>query len=201
MKHSIFAAALLTLLVSACAPQAVPTIDPAQIQASAVAAASTMIAQTQAAIPPTPIPTDTPQATPTALDTPTAFTLPTSALATAAPTTASGSGNCVHPLDMGEAGPKHDTVIKNQTNGTINLSLNLYTPNAFGQCGAISYASLTKNNSIQVGLPSGNWYAYAWGNANGKQFTVSGSFYVQPAISIKMELCVRPSSVIYAQSC
>jgi hypothetical protein len=102
---------------------------------------------------------------------------------------------------MGAAGPKHPVVIKNETGGTINLSLNLYKPNAFGECGALSYAGVTKNDSIDVGLPSGYWYAYAWARAKGKNFTVDGSFYVQPAQSLKMELCVRENNMVFAMAC
>ena len=42
-------AAVLLIVSAACAP-AEPTVDPAQIQASAVAAASTMVAMTQQAL-------------------------------------------------------------------------------------------------------------------------------------------------------
>ncbi len=43
--------AVLVLLLSACGAKAVPTVNPAQVQASAVAAANTMVAMTQAAVP------------------------------------------------------------------------------------------------------------------------------------------------------
>ncbi len=47
MKPILIIATLLTLMLSACAPKAVPTVDPAQVQASAVAAANTMVAMTE----------------------------------------------------------------------------------------------------------------------------------------------------------
>ena len=62
---------VLVLLLSACGAKAIPTIDPALVQASAVAAASTMVAMTQAGMPtetstpPAVAPTETPQPTPT----------------------------------------------------------------------------------------------------------------------------------------
>lgn len=198
---------LLAILLTACGAQATPTTDPAQIQASAVAAANTMVAMTQAAI---PTETPSPQPSPTVLPSPTPLPLPTLETTAVAfptavpPTAASGTGadNCLHPLDMGEAGPTHPTVIKNHTGGTLNLSLNLYKKNLFGQCGSMSYANVGKNATINVGLPSGYWFAYAWANAKGKQFTVGGSFYVQPANMDKMEVCLRSSGVaVYAQSC
>ena len=41
----------LVVLLTACAPQAAPTMSPADVQGTAVAAAWTMVAATQAAIP------------------------------------------------------------------------------------------------------------------------------------------------------
>lgn len=46
MKPILIVATVLILMLSACAPKATPTVDPAQVQASAVAAASTMVAMT-----------------------------------------------------------------------------------------------------------------------------------------------------------
>ena len=206
MKHILFLVILVAFLLSGCGAQATPTIDPAQVQASAAAAASTMMAQTQAAIPPTAIPTDTPQDTPTPLPSPTPIlqpTLDTSAgFPTVAPTTAPSSGNssCVQALDVAQAGPTHRTLIRNESNATINLSLNLYKPNQFGQCGAISFGGLSKGSTVMANLPAGYWSAYAWATG-AKPFTVSGSFFVQPAQFDKLELCIRSDSIKYAQSC
>jgi hypothetical protein len=203
MKHISLTLALLTLVLNACGSKAPPTPDPVQVQASAIAAANTMIALTKAAI---PTATDTPVSSPTPLPSPTLIPLPTldigfptAILPTVTPQ--GDQGSCVHPLDMGAAGPKHPVLIKNQTGGTMNLSLNLYKPNAFGECGALSYAGVGKNDSIDVRLPSGYWYVYAWANAKGKNFTVEGYFYVQPAQSLKMELCIRTENAIFAQAC
>src|SRR5512140_986942 len=81
MKRVLFTSMVLALLLSACAP-ATPTTDPAQIQASAVAAANTMVALTQAAVPTeTPVP-PTALPSPTPLPSPTLLALPTLALTT-----------------------------------------------------------------------------------------------------------------------
>ncbi|HEX8992041.1 MAG TPA: hypothetical protein VF784_10225 [Anaerolineales bacterium] len=206
MKPSLFLAAVLLLVLSACGAPAAPAIDPAMVQASAVAAASTMVALTQAALP-----TDTPTAapSPTALPSPTPAPLPTLppsiALPTvvSAPTTASGGdqGGCVHALSVAEAGPTHRTLIINQSGATVNISLTLYTPNKFGQCGSISYANLAGSGSVMANLPEGNWNAYAWATGKGKTFTVSGSFFVQPAQFDKLELCVRTNLIRYTPQC
>ncbi len=207
MKKIMFISTLMVTLLAACGPKATPTMSPADVQATAMSAASTMVAETQAAIPTaTPLPpTDTPVPTPAVTDTP--FLLPTTDLSlipTLAPTQppAGGADNCLHPINMAEAGPTHDTLIKNQTGGNIlYISLNLST-NAFGQCGAISYSNLGKNGSVMAHLPAGNWWAYAGISLKGgKQANVSGSFFVQPAQFDKLELCVRAETIIYKPQC
>lgn len=193
---------LLAVLLAACGPQGTPTLSPEEVQGTAVAAAWTMVAMTEAAIPTaTPIPpTATFTATPLPTDTPLASA--TSSIATSPPTqNVSGTDTCVHPLNMGEAGPGHKTLIRNQSGGTFNLSLNLYTPNAFGQCGSISYSNVGKGGTITVDLPSGYWFAYAWVSLKGTSREVSGSFYVQPAMFDKLELCVREDNIVYKPQC
>jgi hypothetical protein len=203
MKYFMFVAALLALLLSACGSPA--AVDPAQVQASVEAAVGTTVAMTRAASAtdtPAPLPTDTPVPSPI----PTLFpTLdPSGGFPTAVDLTATsqgGQGSCIHPLDMGQAGPGHATLIKNETAGPVNISLNLYQPNAFGQCGSISYGNLSKNGSVTAELPAGYWYAYAWGRSKDNNFTASLSFFVQPAQFLKLQLCIRPDKVVYKQTC
>ena len=191
------------MILSACGANVTPTIDSVSVQETAVMAAFTVIAQTQAAIPTnTPLPpTDTPIPTPMPTDTPPPSPTTVQLEITLAPTQAQSSSNgndCLAPLNMGSAGPGHTTVIKNQIKGvkTLTLSLQLYTPNAFGACGVIPAGPGTYQ------LPSGNWYALAWVTLNnGKNFTTSGSFYVQPAQFDKLELCLRSSDITYAPKC
>lgn len=207
MKQSkIFVIATVFAMVSsACGAKAEPTVNPGDVQSTAMAAAFTVVAQTQAAIPTnTPVPpTDTPVPTPIPTDTP--LPLPTTEQVelTLVPTEAQSSGNnngneCLQPLDIGGAGPGHKTVIKNEIKNvkTITLSLQLYIPNAFGACGVMPADAGTYD------LPSGSWYAFAWVSLNnGKNLTTSGSFYVQPAQFDKLTLCIRESGILYAPSC
>lgn len=198
---------LLSVLLSACGAQATPTISPADVQSTAMAGALTVIAQTKAAIPtntPEPTATNTPVSTDTPIPSPT-IEVPTlsSLLPTIVPTkpaTSNGTDDCLHPLNTGEAGPTHDTLVKNQSGGSIILSLNLYKKNEFGQCGAISY-NLNKGDSVMANLPAGYWYAFAWMTIKGKQSSSSGSFFVQPAQFDKLELCVRKDNIVYGPSC
>jgi hypothetical protein len=175
----------LAVLLTACAPQGTPTMAPADVQNTAVAAAWTVVAMTQAAIPTATLvpPTDTP--IPTALPTFTAEpliipTLEPLILPTATSAAASDPKNCNKTLSIGEAGPLKNVRIENENKGPVNLSLTLYTPNLFGQCGSIGYV-LTKGEKSKVGIPSGYWYAYAW--VLKPPSTAEGSFYIGPSKS------------------
>jgi hypothetical protein len=177
MNKLITAFLTVGVLITACGPRATPTIDPAQVQASAVAAASTMIALTQAAIPTaTPVPpTDTPSPTPLPSFTPAVLaTLPFQAASSPTPLTSSGGGedDCNHVLDVGEAGPLTRFRITNETTGTVNISL-FMAKNAFGQCGYVSASGIAKNSQVNLQVPLGCWSAYAW--STGKiNLTTSG---------------------------
>ncbi|MGE5073824.1 MAG: hypothetical protein ACM3MF_10380, partial [Anaerolineae bacterium] len=122
MYRILFTAAALVVLLSACGPRATPTIDAAQVQATAMAAAATMVAATQAAMPTkTPVP---PTPSPTLLPSPTAGLLPTIAVLPSA-TSASSSADCNHPLDTGASGASAPVLIRNNTKGPVSFSMGL----------------------------------------------------------------------------
>ncbi len=184
MRSILLVAALPVLLLASCAPATAPTIDPAQIQASAAAAAATMIAKTQAAmptdtpVPPTALPTDTPvpSATPLALPTLQGLATPTGSSASGTST-----GDCSnHLLDVGASGPQAPVLIQNDTKGPINFSMGLARENSFGQCGYLGWA-IPKGGSISVSVPitytnQGDpcYWAFAYVNDPKNQTTVSG---------------------------
>ena len=184
MKYFIFVAGLLALLLGACSSPAAAT-DPAQAQTSVAASAEAAVTITSSAIPtetPEPLPTQTPLPSPTV-------------------TAQSTEDNCRHALDTGEAGQTHSTLIKNETTGTISVSLTLYKKNAFGQCGYIVVSNMSGNSSDTADLPAGSWSAYAWAKGKGNTAIGSGSFVVQPALSRKMEVCVRSGKIVYQSQC
>ncbi len=153
MRRMLFVTAALAILLTACAPAA-PTVDPAQIQASAMAAASTMIALTQAAIPSATPPPPTPLPSPTLLALPTVGPLPT--LQTlASPTSASsgGGGDCNGLFDVGASGPQARLLIKNTTKGTITFGMKMNTKNSFGQCGYIVWPNIPRAGSVNGSVP------------------------------------------------
>jgi hypothetical protein len=145
-----------TMIISACgaAAPSEPTVSPEQIQSTAVAAALTIVAQTQAAIPTnTPVPpTDTPiPATNTPLPTDTPISLPTLDVPTLAPTAASASNNsggdpCNAPLPGTIDGAPAKITIANKTKGKLVGSIYLNkTP--FGECGYRGF-NLNKSDSV-----------------------------------------------------
>jgi len=144
-----------SLLIGACSAQATEQpISPEDIQATAVAAALTIVAETQAAIPTnTPIPpTDTPVPTPLPTETP--VPLPTLEVPTLAPTLEvasqptndTGGDPCNQPLPGSIDGAPTKILVKNMTKGTLVGSLYLNkTP--FGECGWRGF-NLGKNDSV-----------------------------------------------------
>jgi hypothetical protein len=166
---------LLAVVLTACGPQGTPTASPEEVQGTAEAAAWTMVAMTQQAIPTnTPVPpTETPSPTP--LPTFTALPQPTLELIIPTATVQSQTqGNCEGPLNVAEAGPQSNIRIENETGGSVTLSLWL-SGNAFGQCGFLSY-SLAKNQKLIVSIPKGEYYAFALIDlGNNKSGSASGS--------------------------
>jgi len=176
MKRILFMVVLLAL--SACTPAA-PTIDPAQIQASAIAAASTMIAMTLAAV---PTPTATIPPSPTPLPSPTFEPLPTldfSAQPTAAvPVSGTALDPCTDPkanpvMAAKPAGPKTTVKIENQNKGPLTLSVWLYkTP--FGECGWRTYSLGSHQTMTVTDLPQGCYFASGFVNNAQKPSTPAG---------------------------
>jgi hypothetical protein len=184
MRHILGACGTLVVLFGAACSAATPTVDPAQIQASAVAAASTMVAMTQEAmptpteVPPTEVPSPTPLPVPTVVELPTlSFEAPT-----AAPTQSSGD-DCNHLLDLNETGnARAKLLINNNTKGPVTLTIGLGSKNAFGQCGYLSWSNIPRNSSITVSVPQTGagpcYWAYAWVNDPKNNRTLSpGQLY------------------------
>jgi hypothetical protein len=142
----------MTILLAACGPLTLPTMAPADALGTAVAATLTAIAATQVAIPTNtpPPPTETASPTPTVEP-----SIPSTV------TMAADPNNCTKALNVGEAGLLKNVRVENENKSTVNLSLNLYKPNTFGQCGALSY-SIKGGAKMNIQIPSGSWSAYSW---------------------------------------
>lgn len=188
-----------SVLLTACgAEPAPPTMSPADIEATAVSAAMTMIVMTQQAIPTaTPLPpTETPSPTPLPTFTPEPLlVVPTlEQLILPSPTAIiSDPNNCNRLLNLGEAGPTKNVRIENTTKSQVNLSLTMWTPNEFAQCGSISYV-LSKGEKRKIAIPSGSWYAYAW--ILDPPSTAEGSFYLGPSKTQDLlRLVIKPDVI------
>ncbi len=173
---------VLVLLLSACGAKAVPTVDPALVQASAVAAASTMLAMTQNAMPTeTPVPptvaaTDTPQPTPTIPLLPTNPVLPSPTTVTSS----SAGGECSGPIKASKGENLATIVINNKTNVLLGVSLYL-SKNTWGDCGFWSSpAGIPANSSTSISLPASNscYHVTAWTLAGKPNFMNGNNFCV-----------------------
>jgi len=155
MKNTLLTLSFIfALVVSACGAPATPTVDVVSIQNTAVAAAFTVIAETQAAIPTsTSIPaTETPTQTPLPTETPVSTETPTTApgLEPTATLVITGGNTdpCNAPLPSGLLGKPTKIKLENNTGAPITVSIYLnLTP--FGQCGFRSY-NLAKIDSVTI---------------------------------------------------
>ena len=163
MKKLLILLIASIFLLSACGPEPEPTMSPEEVQGTAVAAAWTMVALTQPAIPTaTPIPpTEPPSPTPLPTNTIAPLELPTQPLVIQpTATTASSANECDHFLPPDAPGPTAPIKIINETKAPVNVSLYL-EKTSFGECGYRGY-SIPKNNSVLVDFPQGVMYGYAW---------------------------------------
>jgi len=151
---------VITLIISACGREAVPTPAPADLQGTVAAAASTGIAETQAAIPSaTPSPTVT--VTNTAWSTNTISPLPSEGItATPNPGAADACINQVLPASL--TGDKIKIRIDNPTKGTINVSVYLQQSATNSVCGYRAYVLAPQNSLVINGLVEGCYTFWAW---------------------------------------
>jgi hypothetical protein len=169
----------IALIISACGAPAAPTMNPADVQGTAMAAALTMVAQTQAAIPTdTPLPPTEPP-TQTSLPTNTPLALPTldvTLTATAAP--ASNSSGNVDPCSTRTLAPKkgRETVIRvwNTTQVTITVSMYLNETAAHGECGYRGFNLSKNNDTVFTDLVQGCYNLWAWSDDPKGRFRSEG---------------------------
>jgi predicted small lipoprotein YifL len=190
---------LMVTALAACGPKPAPTMSPADAQGTAVAAAWTVVAMTQAsiptatAIPPTatPNPTALPTWTPQSLPTSPAGSFPTQSVFVGVPTNPPGAGGptadtCNLPVSSKATGQKVNTRIINQTDGNVVLSLYL-SKTVFNECGYYSF-NIGPNASITVQLLEGSYWAGAFVTAGKKSTKTFGTSLTlkSPSTSIRI---------------
>jgi len=204
MKHLLLIIAITALALTACGPAAEPTMDPANVQGTAMAAAMTMVAETQAAIPaPTQIPpTPMPSVTPIPTNTVAPFTLASPTLPagvlpvnTPIPTTASNASGdpCNHPLTAWDGESANMTLVNNAKPSLVTLWLYFTTP--MGQCG---YISAQFNNSTTLSVPMGTFSTGAFVEGK-KDFKVFGGGTITRTGNYS--LWVEKNSIILKAGC
>ena len=166
---------LLTLILSACGvrgTQATPTISPADLQGTVAAAAFTVIAETQAAIPtatpppPTATFTDTPVPTETLPPLP-----PPGGTFTPAP---GGEDPCIYKV-MPET-LKGDPVrirLDNSTKAKVSVTVYLNPTVPYNQCGYRSYTIDPGKYIVINNLVEGCYSIWAWDPDPDKYFMVT----------------------------
>jgi hypothetical protein len=170
---------MLATTISACGAQPVPTINAADVQHTAEAAAFTMVAQTQEAmptatpLPPTEIPTNTPLPTDTPAALPTVATLGAT-VPTTAPTNSNTDPCATRVLSYSPKG--RDTIIRiaNLTKAQVTVSVYLNETAGAGECGYRSY-TISKNGDVVISdLVQGCYNLWAWSSDNRIHVNASG---------------------------
>lgn len=210
MKRFWMVFVIAALLLSACGAEPEPTMSPADVQATAMAAAMTMVAETQAAVPtatplpPTEPPTATPFPTntvpPLSLETPTPATLAqTQAIGvlptnTSAPASSGSNDPCNKPL-TGYAGESANLKIANNTKPKGPLTISLYVNTLMGECG---YLSSRFQTSGSMTVPLGHYTAWAIVDST-KPFTAGTTFSIMSPGNYQLD--VQQESVILRAGC
>lgn len=179
MKNVWILLAIAALVMTACGPEPEPTMSPEDVQATAMAGAMTMVAETQAAIPTATIPpTETASPTP-----PPTNTVPPLNLTPATQGAQAGLGTPVGTQSIGLAptntpaqssagsndpcnkalttwdGESAQLTLRNNTKPKGTVTASLFFNASFGECG---YISAQFDNSTTLTVPVGVFSAGAF---------------------------------------
>lgn len=197
MKQNILTLGIvLVFLISACAPQATPTVNPADIQHTAEAAAFTMVAQTEESKPTdTPLPPTeaaSPTLPPSLTPIPSETTDPLLATATGLSSSVStpvpqATANCNKPLTEWD-GPSASFTVINETRPRGDIVLSLYVVADRGECGYLL--------DLSQG-PVGQYSAGAFVDGD-RDFKVFGGFRITEG---SWKITVRNNAIVALGSC
>ena len=150
---------LVIVMLSACGPEATPTLSVADAQSTAVAAAWVALTQTQAAIPtatqtpipPTPTETFTPAPTFTPFPTVVPPTLPDT----------SATDPCNEPPPQKPLGTTVKVLFVNKTDSVINLAFGMTKENDQKECGTYSF-TIGRYEEPEVQILAGCYWGWGW---------------------------------------
>jgi hypothetical protein len=198
---------LLALLVIACsaAPVTAPTLDSSSVQSTALVAAFTLVARTQAALPTntalpptetstsTPLPTDTPAPLPTldTLATPTVILLPTDLPTSTSQPVAAGAVACNQQLVSWKGDTSNFVMLNETTSPKAKIQLLVTVTTKMGDCGWL------KVNGNSFSGPAGTYSATAFVNGT-PNFRVSGAFFIQGG---NWKIIVRNTGIVAKGGC
>ena len=186
IRNALIMGVVLSLAASACAPQATATVNPLDIQHTAEAAAFTMIAQTEEAVPTATLvpPTETPTPTLTPITSPTSDVIPT---ATRSQSSGSTQDDCNKALTAWD-GPTAKLSIANETKPKGNIVLSLWVMTELGECGFLA--------DLSAG-PIGQYTASTFVDGK-KDFKVFGGFRITQG---SWTIVVRNESIVAQGGC
>ena len=167
---------MITTILSACGAQAAPTTSPVDIQGTVAAAAFTIVAETQAAIPTAPPPSPTATFTDTPPPTNTLPPLPTSeGTLSLVPTGNSGGGDpCLTKvLPASLEGEPVRIRIDNSTQATLSVSVYLNQAGPGSECGYRSYTLAPAEYVVINNLVVGCYTLWAWNPVQADYFIVT----------------------------
>jgi len=173
-RFSILTQALVTMLIiSACggASQTTPTTSLSDLQSTALAVASTLVAETQAALPTATPPPPTVTLPPIPTLGPTLTPLPAGISFTQTPAEIPSTEDpCINKvLPDSLAGLKIKIRIDNPTKATIMVSVNLQSGNPQGVCGYRGYTLAAGQALVITDLVEGCYSIWAW-NPDPKEY-------------------------------
>ena len=194
-RNALIMGVVLSLAASACAPQAIRTDNPLDIQYTAEAVVFTMVAQTEEAIPTaTLLPaTETPSPTLTPITSPTPEVSPTQTRTAVSQSSASTQDNCNRALTSWE-GPTAKLNLANETKPQGVVTLSLYVVTELGECG---YLSQQFESSGSLSGPAGQYSAGAFIDGP-KDLRVFGGFRI---IQGSWTIVVRNESIVAQGGC
>jgi hypothetical protein len=198
MKRTLILMGLiLSLLLAACGAEQPPTPSSADVAGTAQAAAFTVVAQTQQAIPtdtpfpPTNTATSSPLPTDTLTASPTIDPLLPTATSTLDPRASATSQNDCNKILSSWTVPTIKILVKNETQPKGTIILSMYVETAMGECGFIpAYGSSFSG-------PEGYYSAFAL--VEGKRnFQVSGGFLLNGG---SWSIVVRNETIVAKGGC
>lgn len=162
---SLVVSLIIVMALVSCGPAPAPTLDATDMQSTAVVAAFTILAMTQAAIPtetppPPTIAPPTPTTEPATLEALPTIAVETPVIAPAANNSnASPTPDCYQPAPLAKdlKGTTVQIKLVNKSDGPVDLSMGMYAPNEKGECYTFGFSIRDKGSDVVTVLSGCYW--------------------------------------------